>query len=188
MEIFRDLPDAADRPMALTIGNFDGVHRGHQAMVTMLKEAAQRRGLPVCVLTFEPHPREFLFPRNAPLRLTNSLAKAALLANAGVDRLYVCPFDVHMASMPAELFVSRVLVSRLGVSWLLVGDDFRFGDERRGDLALLHRMGQTFGFEVESMPTVNVNGERVSSTAVREAWAQDDAARMATLLGRPQLL
>lgn len=188
MKIFRHLPDAADRSIALTIGNFDGVHRGHQAMIAKLKREAQRHNLSACVLTFEPHPREFLNLQNAPLRLTELTEKAALLESMGVDRLYVCPFDTEMASMPADLFVSRVLVAQLGVRWLLIGDDFRFGSRRRGDLALLRGLGQVFAFEVESMPTVSSDGERVSSTAVREAWARGDAVRVSTLLGRPQLL
>lgn len=186
MEIFRHLPAAADRSIALTIGNFDGVHYGHQAMISKLKGAARRHSIPACVLTFEPHPREFLYPQNAPVRLTDRTEKAALLRSNGVDRLYVCPFNTEMANMPPELFVSRVLVAQLGVRWLLIGDDFRFGARREGDLALLRRLGQTFGFHVEAMTTVSIGGERVSSTAVREAWIQGDASRVARLLARTQ--
>jgi riboflavin kinase/FMN adenylyltransferase len=188
MKIFHTLPDSPEQSVALTIGNFDGVHRGHQAMISLLKEEARTRNLPACVLTFEPHPREFLHPRNAPRRLTNLTEKAALLEGVGIDHLYVCAFDEHIANMPAALFVSRVLVAQLAVRWLLVGDDFRFGERRLGDLDLLRRHAQAAGFEVEAMRTVSLNGDRVSSTAVRDAYAQRDAARMAALLGRPQLL
>lgn len=188
MKVFHTLPDSPEQPIALTIGNFDGVHRGHQAMISLLKEEAQTRNLPACVLTFEPHPREFLHPRNAPRRLTNLTEKASLLESVGIDRLYVCAFDEHIANMPPALFVSRVLVAQLAVRWLLVGDDFRFGERRLGDLDLLRRHAQPSGFEVEAMRTVSLNGERVSSTAVRDAYAHRDAARMAALLGRPQLL
>lgn len=156
-------------------------------MISLLKKEARTRNLPACVLTFEPHPREFLHARDAPRRLTNLTEKAALLASVGIDRLYVCAFDEHVANMPAPLFVSRVLVAQLAVRWLLVGDDFRFGERRLGDLDMLRRHAQTSGFEVEAMRTVSLNGERVSSTAVREAYAQRDGARMGALLGRPQL-
>jgi riboflavin kinase/FMN adenylyltransferase len=188
MKIFDTLPDSPDQPVALTIGNFDGVHRGHQAMLAALKRAAYQRRLPACVMTFEPHPREFLCPDNAPYRLTTLKEKASLLSECGVDQLYVCQFDDEVANMPAHAFVSRLLAEQLRTQWLLVGDDFRFGARRRGDLALLQELGKGFGFEVASLSTVEDCGERISSTAVREAMARGDSARLAALLGRPWLL
>jgi riboflavin kinase / FMN adenylyltransferase len=188
MKVFHGLPDSPDLLVALTIGNFDGVHCAHQAMISLLKEAADRQNLPACVLTFEPHPKEFLFPHDAPRRLTNVDEKAALLESVGVDRLYVCTFDDQVANMAPNSFVSSVLAERLGVRWLLVGDDFRFGAKRAGDLALLRRLGEAFNFAVETMPTIRADGERVSSTAVREAFAKGNIARAVTLLGRPALL
>jgi riboflavin kinase/FMN adenylyltransferase len=188
MKVIHVVPKLSESPMALTIGNFDGVHRGHQAMISILREAARRRNLPAGVLTFEPHAKEFFHPRKAPHRLTDMTEKAVLLEDLGIDSLYVCAFNAHMAKMPAELFVQHVLVTQLRVRWLLVGDDFRFGAERRGDLALLRECGRAFGFEVETMPTLCIDRERVSSTAVREALAQGNTAKVATLLGRPHLL
>ncbi|MBN3789120.1 hypothetical protein [Burkholderia sp. Ac-20353] len=188
MKIVDTLPTSPDGPLALTIGNFDGVHLGHQAMIDKLKCQAKSRDLPACVLTFEPHPREYLFPEIAPRRLTTLSEKAALLERYGVDRLYVCPFDSHMANMSAELFVSRVLVKGLGVQWLLVGEDFRFGARRRGDLAMLSEAGRALGFDIETQRDVKAFGDRISSTAVRTARAQGDLDRMWLLLGRPGLL
>lgn len=184
MKVFHTLPKMSDQDVALTIGNFDGVHRGHQTMISLLKSAAHRLNVPACVLTFEPHPREFLNPIKAPLRLTNFAEKADLLEDLGVDRIYVCRFDEYMASMPAHEFVSRLLVAQLRVRWLLVGDDFRFGARRYGDFEMLERLSHDFGFEVTSMPTVSANGERISSTAVREARERGDVGRVAALLGR----
>ncbi|SOY77572.1 Riboflavin biosynthesis protein RibF (Includes: Riboflavin kinase; FMN adenylyltransferase) (fragment) [Cupriavidus taiwanensis] len=187
MKIVRTLPILPDGPSALTIGNFDGVHRGHQAMLARLKAAAKLRGIPACVLTFEPHPREFLFPNNAPRRLTTFAEKTDLLKRYGMDRVYVCPFDTETANIPAAQFVSQVLVGMLGLKWLLVGEDFRFGGRRLGDVALLSRLGQEMGFELETQPSVLAHGERISSTAVRTARAQGDLKRMEFLLGRSYL-
>jgi riboflavin kinase / FMN adenylyltransferase len=188
MEIVDTLPTCPDGPLALTIGNFDGVHLGHQAMIDRLRFMARSRGLPACVLTFEPHPREYLYPEIAPRRLTTLNEKAALLERYGIDRLYVCPFDSHTANLSAELFVSQILVENLGVQWLLVGEDFRFGTRRRGDLAMLREAGLAFGFDIETQCDVMALGDRISSTAVRTAWAQGDFDRMGVLLGRPGLL
>lgn len=175
----------ASAPHAVTIGNFDGLHRGHQAMLARLKEAADARGLPSCVLTFEPHPREFFDPARAPARLSSLREKSELIAAAGIDRLHVCRFDRRFASLGPAEFIERVLVATLGTRWLLVGDDFRFGAKRAGDFALLKEAGASYGFEVESLPTVVVEGKRASSTAVREALAAGDMQHAAELLGRP---
>ncbi|MBX9716606.1 MAG: bifunctional riboflavin kinase/FAD synthetase, partial [Burkholderiaceae bacterium] len=137
MQILRGVPDAATSPVALTIGNFDGVHLGHQAMLAKLRAAAQARGLPACVMTFEPHPREFFAPDQAPVRLTSLREKLELLARHGVERTHVCRFNFALAQVTAQDFIERILVRGLGVRWLQVGDDFRFGARRAGDLAML---------------------------------------------------
>jgi riboflavin kinase/FMN adenylyltransferase len=182
----RSLTAAAGRPVALTIGNFDGVHRGHQAMLARLNEAADDLELPPAVLTFDPHPREFFAPDSAPPRLSTVRAKVDAFRAYGVDTVYIARFDTTLASLEPEAFIEQVLEVGLNVRWVLVGDDFRFGRKRRGDLALLRSAARTFS--VEAMSTVLVDGERVSSTAVREALAQGDLRRAAALLGRPYTL
>ena len=186
MQLYRGLPASADQPVALTIGNFDGVHRGHQAMLVRLCEAAEDLRLPSAVMTFEPHPREFFAPHAAPPRLSTTRTKIDLFAAFGVARVYVARFDTRLAGLTADAFVDDVLVARLGVRWVLVGDDFRFGRGRAGDLSTLRAHARTFS--VEAMATVDVDGERASSTAVREALAAGDMARATALLGRPYAL
>ena len=185
MRILRSVPAAADSSIALTIGNFDGVHRGHQAMLARLCDAARARGVPACAMTFEPHPREFFAPDQAPARLTTLREKLELLAAEGIERAYVCRFDYRFAQTTAEDFIEKTLVRGLGVRYLLVGDDFRFGARRAGDFALLKQHAPRLGYTVESMSSVIVEGARVSSTAVREALAAGDLERAACLLGRP---
>lgn len=175
----------ASAPHAVTIGNFDGLHRGHQAMLARLKDEAARRNLPSCVLTFEPHPREFFAPAQAPARLSSLREKSELIRAAGIDRLHVCRFNQRFSSLSPDDFIQQVLVNSLGTRWLLVGDDFRFGARRAGDFALLKEAGARLGFGVESLPTVSVEGKRASSTAVREALAAGDMRHAAELLGRP---
>lgn len=170
---------------AVTVGNFDGVHRGHRALVERLKALAHARGLPACVLTFEPHPREFFAPGTAPTRLTRLRDKLELLAEAGVDRVHVARFDARFAALAAGEFVDRVLVHGLGVRSLVVGRDFRFGAKRAGDYALLERCAARHGFALEAMPDVTLEGARVGSSTVRAALAAGDFARAARLLGRP---
>jgi riboflavin kinase / FMN adenylyltransferase len=185
MRISRGIPVAAGAPLALTIGNFDGVHRGHQAMLDVLLDAAKRRSLVPAVMTFEPHPREFFAPDQAPTRLTSLREKLELLAARGVERTHICRFDYAFAQITAEEFIERILVSGLAVRWLLVGDDFRFGARRAGDGGTLKRAAARCGFEVESMPSVILDGERVSSTAVRTTLAAGNLERAGQLLGRP---
>ncbi len=175
----------ASAPHAVTIGNFDGLHRGHQAMLARLKEEAAKRSLQSCVLTFEPHPREFFAPGEAPARLSSLREKSELIAAAGIDRLHVCRFNQRFSSLSPDDFIRQVLVNSLGTRWLLVGDDFRFGARRAGDFSLLQEAGARLGFEVESLPTVNVENKRASSTAVREALAVGDMQHARELLGRP---
>jgi riboflavin kinase/FMN adenylyltransferase len=177
--------DAQLPPVALTVGNFDGIHRGHQAMVQRLLAGARARGLQSCVLTFEPHPREFFAAEGAPTRLTSLREKLELLAAHGVERTHVQRFDRAFASLAPEAFVEQVLAKRLRTRWLLIGEDFRFGARRAGDLALLKRLGPRCGCEVEVLPAVTQAGVRVSSSAVRAALAAGNLAGAEELLGRP---
>jgi riboflavin kinase / FMN adenylyltransferase len=183
VRLIRGLPAVADRPVALTVGNFDGVHRGHQAMLARLAEAADDLGLVPAVLTFDPHPREFFSSERAPPRLSSLRGKLEVLRAFGVERVYVARFNRAFASLDPDLFVDDVLVRRLGARWVLVGEDFRFGRARAGDLALLRRHARRFS--VESMGAVEVHGERASSTLVREALASGDLAKATKFLGRP---
>ena len=177
--------DAQLPPVALTVGNFDGIHRGHQAMVQRLLAGARARGLQSCVLTFEPHPREFFAAEGAPTRLTSLREKLELLAAHGVERTHVQRFDRAFASLAPEAFVEQVLAKRLRTRWLLIGEDFRFGARRAGDLPLLKGLAPRYGFEVEILPAVARAGIRVSSSAVRAALAAGDLAGAEELLGRP---
>jgi riboflavin kinase/FMN adenylyltransferase len=182
MRIYRGLPALADGPVALTIGNFDGVHRGHQAMLARLIEAAEDLRLPSAVLTFDPHPREFFAKEAAPPRLSRLRQKLDVFRAFGVDRTIIARFDRHLAAMTPESFIDDVLVCRLDARWVLVGDDFRFGRARAGNLAVLRAHATTFS--VEGMRTVAVDTERASSSAVREALAAGNLSRAAALLGR----
>jgi riboflavin kinase/FMN adenylyltransferase len=191
MKVFRGLPNAASRaPCALTIGNFDGVHRGHQALLAHVREAATRLGVEAAVMTFEPHPREF-FARmagdlsKAPTRIANLRDKLQALDNAGVDRVIVEHFNAHFASMSPADFVEKVLVQGLHVKWLMVGEDFCYGSKRAGNIASLIEAGKQYGFEVAAMPTVMNAGVRISSSAVRAALADSDFPLAAQLLGHP---
>ncbi len=183
VRIFRGLPAEADQGVALTIGNFDGVHRGHQAMLSRLIEAAEDLALPPAVMTFEPHPREFFAHESAPPRLSTLRAKVERFAELGVDRVYVARFDAKLAALTPDVFIEDVLVRRLGTRWLLVGEDFRFGKGRSGDLNTLRAAARAFS--VEAMRTVGVEGERASSSAVRRALAEGNLAHAEALLGRP---
>jgi riboflavin kinase/FMN adenylyltransferase len=220
MQIFRGLHHPGIAPAcALTIGNFDGVHRGHQAMLALLINEARHRGLPSCVLTFEPHPRDFFAalagkPELAPRRIASLRDKLQELERCGVDQVVVLRFDQALASLTPQAFITDVLHQGLGARYVLVGDDFRFGARRAGDYALLDEVGGELGIDVARMlsyqisdasaaarhaptsasspasdaslrPAGDGHGLRVSSSAVREALAQGDMERVATLLGRP---
>jgi riboflavin kinase/FMN adenylyltransferase len=188
MKILRGLGTATG-PCALTIGSFDGVHRGHQAMLALLDNEARHRGLPSCVLTFEPHPRDFFFARRgapaAPARIATLRDKLAELARCGIAQAVVLRFDDALAGLSPQDFIARVLLRGLGARYVLVGDDFRFGARRAGDYALLDAAGAAQGFDVARMQSYEVHGLRVSSSAVREALAAGDLAHTAELLGRP---
>ncbi|HLX28926.1 MAG TPA: bifunctional riboflavin kinase/FAD synthetase [Casimicrobiaceae bacterium] len=182
MRVKRDLVRAPDAPVALTIGNFDGVHRGHQAMLARLVEAAEDLRLPPALLTFDPHPREFFSKASAPPRLSTVRSKLALFRAYGIAITYIARFDQRLASLSAADFVADVLERRLATRWLLVGEDFRFGRGRSGDLAFLRNAARTFSVEV--MRTVEVDGIRASSTAVRNALADGNLDLAKALLGR----
>ena len=175
---------------ALTIGNFDGVHRGHQAMLALLRNEAQHRGLPSCVLTFEPHPRDHFATRSghadrAPARISTLRDKLSELERCGVDQTIVVPFNDRFAVLSPQAFIDDVLVHGLHARYVLVGDDFCFGAKRAGDYAMLDAAGQAQGFDVARMLSYEVRGLRVSSSAVREALAAGDMQRARSLLGRP---
>ncbi|HQT00108.1 MAG: riboflavin biosynthesis protein RibF [Hydrogenophilales bacterium 16-64-46] len=173
------------QPHAVTIGNFDGLHLGHKAMLARLQDVARARALPTCVLSFEPHPREFFTPEQAPARLSSLREKAECLRRLGIDRFHVFRFDRAFSALSAERFIERVLGHTLQARYVLVGDDFRFGARRAGDFSLLQERGRALGFDAEFLPTVEFAGGRASSTAVREALASGQLDRATQLLGRP---
>jgi riboflavin kinase/FMN adenylyltransferase len=184
MKIYRGLPAVADRrPCALTIGNFDGVHRGHQALLAQVVATARARDLAAAVMTFEPHPREFFTPERAPARVANIRDKLEGLRARGVDHVYIQHFNRRFAAIGAEQFIEDMLVAGCAARWLAVGDDFRFGAGRKGDLQLLRARAPAGGYEVAQLATVLDRGERISSSAVRAALAAGDLARAKELLG-----
>lgn len=172
------------QPSAVTIGNFDGLHLGHQALLARLRELASVNGLRTTVLTFEPHPREFFAPEQAPTRLTSLREKCELLAELGIEHTHVLHFDGALAAMTADVFVEQVLVAGMLARQVLIGDDFRYGTGRAGDFAHLLSAGERLGFEAAQMQTVRHGGSRTSSTAVREALAAGDLTQARELLGR----
>ena len=191
MRILRgfDHPDQA-KACALTIGNFDGVHRGHQAMLALLQSEARHRNVTSCVMTFEPHPRDYFAkafkqPDLAPARIASLRDKLHELAACGVQQCIVLPFNEKFAAQSPDDFINNVLVKGLGVKYVLVGDDFRFGAKRLGDYAMLDAAGAQLGFDVARMNSYEVRGLRVSSSAVREALARGAMDEVAQLLGRP---
>lgn len=188
MRVFRGHSRPVPAPVVLAIGNFDGVHLGHIALVRQLVRAAGRLQLAPTVLTFEPHPREFFAPESAPARLTTLREKLELLADLGISQTMVCPFNAGFAALTPDQFIEQVLVRGLQVKHLIIGDDFRFGCGRAGDFALLQQAGPRFGFTVEAMQSVMLDGERVSSSGVRRALAAGDMAHAARLLGRPYII
>jgi len=218
MEVFRRLPPADRRdPCALTIGNFDGVHSGHRAVLAQLRRRADELGLPTCVLTFEPHPREYFAtlaasasgsapalasataaapaadtgprpPTPAPARICTERDKLDALAECGVDRVCIAHFNASVATLAAERFIDEIIVEGLHARYLLIGDDFRFGAKRRGDFAMLEQAAARHGFELARIATVTRDGQRISSSAVRAALAAGDFPRARELLGRPYFI
>jgi riboflavin kinase/FMN adenylyltransferase len=176
MELIRGLHNLKPRHRGCvaTIGNFDGVHLGHQAVIGQLAEKAEELHVPTLVMLFEPQPLEFFRPQAAPGRLMRLREKLQALRRYSVKRVLLCRFDARFAALTAEDFIDRILVGGLGVCYLVVGDDFRFGAGRRGDLALLEQAGARHGFQVVNMHTFGIDGARVSSTRVRSALGAGD--------------
>lgn len=187
MELIRGLHNLRPkhRGCAVTVGAFDGVHRGHQAVLGHLQAEARARALPATVITFEPLPREYFKPVEAPPRITNFRERALALAGLGIDRLLCISFDEVLRSMSAHEFLQRVFVEGLGAQYILLGDDFRFGHSREGDLHYVLEQSDQWGYEVQSIPTFEFDGVRISSTRLREALAAGDFVLAAHLLGRP---
>jgi riboflavin kinase / FMN adenylyltransferase len=190
MQIIRGLHNLkpAHRGCVATIGNFDGVHLGHQAVFQNLIARGRALGLPGTVITFEPQPQEYFLPERAPARLTRLREKLTAMQAAGVDRVLLLGFNARLALLRADAFIEQILVQGLGVRLLFVGDDFRFGHSRHGDFHLLQERGARHGFVVEDMRTVRLAEDRVSSTRVREALRQGDLAVATHLLGHPYRL
>ncbi len=186
MRIFRHFDDvpAACRGAVAAIGNFDGVHRGHRALIAEAKAQADARGAPLAVLSFEPHPQEYFRPSPESFRLTPLRTKARLLADLGVDALFALTFDGDMARRSPDDFVQNVLVAGLGISGVVVGHDFEFGQKRAGNLTTLSDMGKTEGFTVTAFDTVTASGdEKISSTLIRQLLRQAKPEEAARLLG-----
>lgn len=187
MELIRGLHNLrpAHRGCAVTIGSFDGVHLGHQAVLGQLAARAAELDLPVTLVTFEPQPREYFSPEDTPPRLTRFREKLEALPQCGVQRVLALSFNDYLAGLTAGEFIQAILLDGLDVKHLVVGDDFRFGKARTGDFALLQQTGARHGFPVVNMESYSVAGRRVSSTRVREALRRGDLALAETLLGRP---
>jgi riboflavin kinase/FMN adenylyltransferase len=169
----------------VTVGKFDGVHLGHQALLAATREQARRAGLQTTVLTFDPSPREFFCPDQPSPRVCTLRDKLAALSRYGVDRLILARFDAAIAQIPPQEFIEDILVKRIGARAIVVGDDTRFGRKRAGDIHLIQSMAPKLGYVAEAVSTVSVEGERCSSSAVRAALAAGDFPRTAGLLGRP---
>lgn len=186
MEFVRGLYNLkpSQRGCVATIGNFDGVHRGHQAVLEQVREQAARLEMPAALITFEPLPREFFTPHEAPPRLTRLREKLQAMRDYGIERVVCLRFDRHLAGLAPAAFIREIIVDGMGVKYLVVGDDFRFGEHRAGTFATLAAAGAEYGFEVASMHTYRIGGERVSSTRVREALAHGDLLTASLLLGR----
>jgi riboflavin kinase/FMN adenylyltransferase len=182
---WRALPDRL-RGAAVAIGAFDGVHRGHQAVIARARAAADRLGVPLAVVSFDPHPRRWFQPEAAPFRLMTTGQMARALAPLGVDRLYLLPFDAGMAAMSDEAFAREILSDGLGVVHAAVGFDFTYGKGRTGSAEGLRRHGQSLGFDVSVVDRIDDgDGLKLSSSGVREALKAGDMARAAAILGRP---
>lgn len=186
MELIRSLHNLRDhhQKCVATIGNFDGIHLGHQAIISQLKEIAGKHDLPTVIITFEPQPQEYFSPGNAPARLTRLREKIEEMERLSVDRLICLRFDSELASLSPRDFVKRLLIEGLDIRHLVVGDDFRFGKDRQGNYATLEKMADEFGYQLEHTNTCSFAGERISSTRIRQALANDDLNLARELLGR----
>jgi len=190
MELIRNLAQLRPRHRGCvaTIGNFDGLHLGHQTVMRQLTAKAKDLQLPTVVILFEPQPQEFFRPESAPARLTRLREKIRIMRHNEIDRVLCVRFDTAFAALSADNFIQQVLLQGLGIRHLVVGDDFRFGHKRQGHFALLQEAGKQYGFSVESQQTFILGGERVSSTRVREALEQGKMQLASELLGRPYTL
>lgn len=186
MELIRSLHNLRQhhKKCVATIGNFDGIHLGHQAIISQLKEIAQKYDLPGVVIIFEPQPQEYFAPENAPARLTRLREKVKEMERLGVDRLICMKFDGELANLSAREFVELLLIDGLDIRHLVVGDDFRFGKNRQGDYSTLEKMADEFGYELDHTNTCSFQGMRISSSRIRQALANDDLNLASQLLGR----
>ncbi|REG81206.1 bifunctional riboflavin kinase/FAD synthetase [Marinomonas pollencensis] len=191
MELIRGIHNirSKHKESVLTIGNFDGVHRGHHAILSRVKALAEHYQVPAGIMIFEPQPREFFTPDRAPGRISRLRDKVRFLQGQGIDYVLCLPFNPKLQQLDAQAFCQRILYQGLSIRHLVVGDDFRFGCDRQGDFAYLKAFGENHGFDVENTPSVlNLNGERISSTLVRQALEVGDIAAAQENMGHPVVL
>ncbi len=188
MHLIRHLPESADCASAVAIGNFDGLHRGHAAVIEAMLAAAEKHGIAPSVLTFEPHPRRFFSKATPAFRIERLQDKYTRLKEAGVAQLFMPRFDASFAAMPAGQFLEEVLGQKLGAKVVVTGENFAFGHKRGGDSAMLKAWGKKHNIEIVTMLPVAVEGEICSSSAVREAIKNGDMAQAEMLLGHPYRL
>jgi len=187
MELIRGLHNLRPkhRGCVATIGAFDGVHLGHQAVIRHLLDKAQELALPSVVIVFEPLPREYFSPLQAPARIMSFWEKCRALEQQGVDRVLRIRFNERLREMSAQQFVDDIFVAGLGVRYVVLGDDFRFGNDRQGDVKFIQEQGRRYGYDAGPTPTCSLDGERISSTRIREALESADFVQAQRLLGRP---
>ncbi len=181
MQVFRHFPLSSNAPIGLTIGNFDGVHIGHQALIEKLIAESKKRKLSPAVMTFEPHPKEFFTPENAPTRLTTLREKLEFFLSYGIEKVFVCAFNQKFSNISSEVFIHQILTEQLKAELLIVGDDFRFGTKRQAGIEDLRKNA----FELFEIPEIDLNGKRVSSTRIREGLKEGRIEEVNQFLGRP---
>jgi len=181
MQVFRHFPLSSSTPIGLTIGNFDGVHIGHQVLIEKLIAESKKRKLTPSVMTFEPHPKEFFTPENAPTRLTTLREKLEFFLSYGIEKVFVCAFNQKFSNISSEVFMHQILKAQLKAELLIVGDDFRFGSKRQAGIDDLRKNA----FELFEIPEIDVNGKRVSSTLIREDLKVGRIEEANQFLGRP---
>ena len=181
MQVFRHFPLSSNTPIGLTIGNFDGVHIGHQALIEKLIAESKKRKLTPAVMTFEPHPKEFFTPENAPTRLTTLREKLEFFLSYGIEKVFVCAFNQKFSNISSEVFIHQILTEQLKAELLIVGDDFRFGTKRQAGIEDLRKNA----FELFEIPEIDLNGKRVSSTRIREGLKEGRIEEVNQFLGRP---
>lgn len=181
MQVFRHFPLSSNAPIGLTIGNFDGVHIGHQALIKKLIAESKKRKLTPAVMTFEPHPKEFFTPENAPTRLTTLREKLEFFLDYGIEKVFVCAFNQKFSNISSEVFIHQILIEQLKAELLIVGEDFRFGTKRQAGIEDLRKNA----FELFEIPEIDLNGKRVSSTRIREGLKEGRIQEVNQFLGRP---